>query len=114
MFPLEIQTLARLLIDEARGRSLRLVSAESCTGGLVAGAICSIMKRSGGARSSRRNWKSSQTPWVIAKKVSQKASNIFQNSRVFMARSAADNRRRAPFRCRFVPPTRFRVSAGGC
>lgn len=42
MFPLEIQTLARLLIDEARGRSLRLVTAESCTGGLVAGAICSI------------------------------------------------------------------------
>jgi len=42
MFPLEIQTLARLLIDEARQRSLRLVTAESCTGGLVAGAICSI------------------------------------------------------------------------
>ena len=42
MFPLEIQTLARLLIDEARGKSLRLVTAESCTGGLVAGAICSI------------------------------------------------------------------------
>lgn len=42
MFPLEIETLARLLIDEARGRSLRLVTAESCTGGLVAGAICAI------------------------------------------------------------------------
>ncbi|MDQ0463073.1 nicotinamide-nucleotide amidase [Caulobacter ginsengisoli] len=42
MFPLEIQTLARLLIDEARQRSLRIVTAESCTGGLVAGAICSI------------------------------------------------------------------------
>lgn len=42
MFPLEIQTLARLLIDEARNRSLRIVTAESCTGGLVAGAICSI------------------------------------------------------------------------
>jgi nicotinamide-nucleotide amidase len=42
VFPLEIQTLARLLIDEARGRSLRIVTAESCTGGLVAGAICSI------------------------------------------------------------------------
>lgn len=42
MFPLEIQTLARLLIDEARHRSLRIVTAESCTGGLVAGAICSI------------------------------------------------------------------------
>ena len=42
MFPLEIQTLARLLIDEAREKKLRLVAAESCTGGLVAGAICSI------------------------------------------------------------------------
>ena len=42
MFPLEIQTLSRLLIDEARARSLRLVTAESCTGGLAAGAICSI------------------------------------------------------------------------
>jgi nicotinamide-nucleotide amidase len=42
MFPLEIVTLARLLVDEARERSLRLVTAESCTGGLVAGAICSV------------------------------------------------------------------------
>ena len=42
MFPLEIETLARLLIDEARSKSLRLVAAESCTGGLVAGAICAI------------------------------------------------------------------------
>ena len=42
MFPLEIETLARLLVAEARDRSLRLVAAESCTGGLVAGAICSI------------------------------------------------------------------------
>lgn len=42
MFPLEIETLARLLIDEARGRSLRIVTAESCTGGLVAGAVCAI------------------------------------------------------------------------
>ena len=42
MFPLEIETLARLLVDEARQRSLRIVTAESCTGGLVAGAICSI------------------------------------------------------------------------
>ncbi|HEY8617973.1 CinA family protein [Phenylobacterium sp.] len=42
MFPLEVVTLARLLIDEARQRSLRIVTAESCTGGLVAGAICSI------------------------------------------------------------------------
>jgi nicotinamide-nucleotide amidase len=42
MFPLEIEMLARLLIDEARQRSLRLATAESCTGGLVAGALCSI------------------------------------------------------------------------
>jgi nicotinamide-nucleotide amidase len=42
MFPLEIETLARLLVDEARQRSLRIVTAESCTGGLVAGAICSV------------------------------------------------------------------------
>ena len=40
MFSIEIETLARLLIDEARERQLRLVTAESCTGGLVAGAIC--------------------------------------------------------------------------
>ncbi|WP_269713362.1 CinA family protein [Caulobacter sp. NIBR2454] len=42
MFSIEIETLARLLIDEARDRSLRLVTAESCTGGLVGGAICAI------------------------------------------------------------------------
>jgi len=42
MFSLEIQTLARLVIDDARERSLRIVTAESCTGGLVAGALCSI------------------------------------------------------------------------
>jgi nicotinamide-nucleotide amidase len=42
MFSLEITTLARLVVDDARERSLRLVTAESCTGGLVAAAICSI------------------------------------------------------------------------
>jgi nicotinamide-nucleotide amidase len=42
MFSLEIVTLARLLIDEAGQRSLRIVTAESCTGGLVAAAICSV------------------------------------------------------------------------
>jgi nicotinamide-nucleotide amidase len=42
MFSLEIETLARLIIDEARERSLRIVTAESCTGGLVAGAICQV------------------------------------------------------------------------
>ncbi|CAN7230237.1 CinA family protein [Phenylobacterium sp. LjRoot225] len=42
MFPLEIETLARLLVDEAGQRSLRIVTAESCTGGLVAAAICAV------------------------------------------------------------------------
>ena len=42
MFSLEVDTLARLVIDAARERSLRLVTAESCTGGLVAAAICAI------------------------------------------------------------------------
>ena len=42
MFSLEIETLARLLVDEARSKSLRIVTAESCTGGLVAAAICNI------------------------------------------------------------------------
>jgi nicotinamide-nucleotide amidase len=42
MFSLEIDTLARLVIDDARERSLRIVTAESCTGGLVAAAICAI------------------------------------------------------------------------
>ncbi|MDG2527153.1 CinA family protein [Caulobacter endophyticus] len=42
MFPIEIQTLARLLIDEAREKKLRLATVESCTGGLVAGSICAI------------------------------------------------------------------------
>lgn len=42
MFSLEVETLARLLVDEARTKNLRIVTAESCTGGLVAAAICSI------------------------------------------------------------------------
>jgi len=42
MFHLEVETLARLLVDEVRERHLRVTTAESCTGGLVAAAICSI------------------------------------------------------------------------
>jgi nicotinamide-nucleotide amidase len=42
MFSLEIETLARLVIDDARERSLRIVTAESCTGGLVSAAITAI------------------------------------------------------------------------
>ncbi|MDP9102577.1 MAG: CinA family protein, partial [Pseudomonadota bacterium] len=38
VFPLEITTLARLLLEECRERRLRIVTAESCTGGLVAAA----------------------------------------------------------------------------
>lgn len=42
LFPLEIDTLARLLLDEARSRGWRLTTAESCTGGLVVGALTDI------------------------------------------------------------------------
>lgn len=42
LFSIEIVTLARLVIDDARERSLRIVTAESCTGGLVAAALCAI------------------------------------------------------------------------
>jgi nicotinamide-nucleotide amidase len=42
MFPFEIDALARLLIDEARERRVRIVTAESCTGGLVAAALTAI------------------------------------------------------------------------
>jgi nicotinamide-nucleotide amidase len=42
MFSLEIETLARLLVDEASARRVRIVTAESCTGGLVASAITAV------------------------------------------------------------------------
>ncbi len=42
MFSLEIETLARLLIDECQERRLRIVTAESCTGGLVSAALTSV------------------------------------------------------------------------
>ncbi len=42
MFPLEITLLARLVLDECRERHVRIVTAESCTGGLVAGALTEI------------------------------------------------------------------------
>jgi nicotinamide-nucleotide amidase len=42
MFSVEIETLAALLLDEARERSLRIVTAESCTGGLVAAALVGV------------------------------------------------------------------------
>src|SRR5690348_5917471 len=42
MFPFEISALATLVLDEARAQSLRITTAESCTGGLVAGALTAI------------------------------------------------------------------------
>jgi nicotinamide-nucleotide amidase len=42
MFPQDIKIVAEMLVDAARVRRLRIVTAESCTGGLVAAAISSI------------------------------------------------------------------------
>ena len=42
MFPDDIQDLARQVIETAAARGLTLATAESCTGGLVAGALTAI------------------------------------------------------------------------
>lgn len=42
LFPLDIETHARLLLDEARTRGWRIATAESCTGGLIASAMTEI------------------------------------------------------------------------
>ena len=42
MFPDDIQMLASAVLDAARRRGLSLATAESCTGGLVAGALTAI------------------------------------------------------------------------
>ena len=42
MFSVEIETLAALVIDEARARSMRVATADSCTGGLVAAALVGV------------------------------------------------------------------------
>lgn len=42
MFPDDIQTLARQVIEKAAERGLTIATAESCTGGLVAGALTAI------------------------------------------------------------------------
>lgn len=42
MFPADIQALAREVIDKAGARGLMVATAESCTGGLVAGALTDI------------------------------------------------------------------------
>ena len=42
LFPQDIENLARLLLEECREMRLRIVTAESCTGGLVAAALTEI------------------------------------------------------------------------
>ena len=42
MFPDDIQTLARQVIETAVARGLTIATTESCTGGLVAGALTAI------------------------------------------------------------------------
>ena len=42
MFPDDIQSLARQVIEAAVARGLTIATAESCTGGLVAGALTAI------------------------------------------------------------------------
>ncbi|MFA4893044.1 CinA family protein [Brevundimonas sp.] len=42
MFPDDIVILARQVVDAAVARGLRVATAESCTGGLVAGALTAI------------------------------------------------------------------------
>lgn len=42
MFPDDIQTLARQVIETAAARGLILATAESCTGGLVAAALTAV------------------------------------------------------------------------
>jgi len=42
MFSLHTRALAQAVLDQARARGLRIATAESCTGGLVAGALTDI------------------------------------------------------------------------
>jgi nicotinamide-nucleotide amidase len=42
MFPASILTFAATLLDQARTHGLHIVTAESCTGGLIAGALTEI------------------------------------------------------------------------
>lgn len=42
LFPDDIQTLAGAIVAEATARGLSLATAESCTGGLIAGALTAI------------------------------------------------------------------------
>ena len=42
MFPDRLLNMARLLLDDAQSRRLRIVTAESCTGGLLSGLLVEI------------------------------------------------------------------------
>jgi len=42
LFPRDLMMLAHLVIDECRERRVRVVTAESCTGGLIAGLLTEI------------------------------------------------------------------------
>jgi nicotinamide-nucleotide amidase len=42
MFPTHLAGAARAFLKEAQARNLRLVTAESCTGGLIAACVCEI------------------------------------------------------------------------
>jgi nicotinamide-nucleotide amidase len=42
MFPVDLVQLARLTLDDAEARQLKIATAESCTGGLIAGLLTEI------------------------------------------------------------------------
>ena len=42
MYPTDLMTRAKLLLDAARARGIMLATAESCTGGLIAGLLTEI------------------------------------------------------------------------
>ncbi|HEY5411125.1 MAG TPA: nicotinamide-nucleotide amidohydrolase family protein, partial [Caulobacteraceae bacterium] len=42
MFPVEVRDLAEAVLQRARARGMTLATGESCTGGLVAGALTAI------------------------------------------------------------------------
>jgi len=42
MFPPRLIALAATVLDEARGKGLRIATAESCTGGLIAGLLTEV------------------------------------------------------------------------
>ncbi len=42
LFPADVLVLAEAVLEAARDRGLRIVTAESCTGGLVAGALTEV------------------------------------------------------------------------